>query len=174
MSFARLRASLRSLRFRLLVWNTLVVLVLILVCLLLVRQSAHRARFQLLDDFLSEELDSVCAEIAADSGRPGTLQATIDRHAGFHPRRKLFIQLLDEKENVRWGSIHSPKTPIPHEFPLPLEEPITWEHYRFQERRLPAEKAGSQLVRVGVALHRAQLEMQMITGHSRRRSVRSS
>jgi heavy metal sensor kinase len=151
------------LRFRLTLWNTAVVLVLLLVNLLAVREGLRLALFQTLDEFIQEELDAASKNLTALAEQPDQLQAQFNRQATSHPRRHLFVQLLDNRGTLVWSSEQSPSPALLPADALSFRAPTTVGDWRIVCRQVLLPGHTPLTVRVGCSLTQARLQMDRFT-----------
>jgi heavy metal sensor kinase len=163
MSFDRIKIFLRTLRFGLTLWNTALVLVLLLVNVLAIRAGLQFTLLRMVDGFLDEELYSAVLYFDLLSDKPEQLHGRYDLQATSHPRRRLFVQLLDDHGRLAWASEQSPTADILPESEAPLGKPATVGEQRIVCRRVTAKDGQSMTLRVGCWLGRAQAEMRSFT-----------
>jgi two-component system, OmpR family, heavy metal sensor histidine kinase CusS len=153
MSFERINATLRSLRFRLMLLNAIVVLLASMGTLVGLRAGIQFALVHELDQILAEDLDEIELDLA-EVGEPNSavLLAQLDRKARGHIQHRWFVriraadatQLSAKKRAIEstssgpvaevrvWQSVN---LPLDLEFDDTLtEEPITVNGYRLHDR----------------------------------------
>ena len=145
-------AIFRSLRFRLAVWNTLVLLALVAVTLFIVHEALRVVLLRDVDQRLIEdaaEFRLAFAELYPDNEQE--IYRDMDRKARSHRDERLFLQLLDREGTVKWESRETPRLPI---FDSPVDETLVAESngYRVAQLRLDDEKLPSFIVRAGCSL----------------------
>jgi two-component system heavy metal sensor histidine kinase CusS len=164
MSFDRLRTFLQTLRFRLTLWNTAVVLVLLVVNLAAIRAGLQFTLARSVDEFLIEELNLATLDFNRLSDQPEPLYDCYNRQATSHPRRRLFIQILDDRGQAAWSSEQSPAENDLPASDLVLERPTTVGEYRVVCRRVGGQEAHAPMTLcVGCWLGRAPQDMQRFT-----------
>lgn len=96
MRFGRLDIQFQSLRFRLAAWNTVVVLLMIVVTLLAVREGLRLTLTRELDQLLDE--DALEIQLAVEEFYPDwdLIREEINRKEIGHAHRSLFVQVLDQ------------------------------------------------------------------------------
>jgi heavy metal sensor kinase len=153
----------QTLRFQLTLWNSAVVLALLVLNLLAIRAGLEFVQLQLVDEFLTEELDSAvqgCDRLADD---PDRLHDRYNRQATAHPRRRLFLQLLDDQNRLAWSSEQAPAAnALPASAPA-TGGPATIGGYRIVGRSLPGPHGQVQTLRVGCWLGRAHRDTRRFT-----------
>ncbi len=77
MSFDRLKMFLPSLRFRLTLWNSLVILALLVANLAAIRAGMSFTLARMVDEFLNEELDSAVLDFNRLGGEPGSVHSCL-------------------------------------------------------------------------------------------------
>jgi heavy metal sensor kinase len=141
-----------TLRVRLTVWNTLVVLLITLVALLAVKVGARAALYREADAVLRGEVNEVT--IALRDLHPNT-DAVVDelrRKAAGHEERGWFTQLLNDEGTTLWKSASCPpevvRWPVARE---KIEALVQVGGYRFARRRITDPSDEPFHVRIGMA-----------------------
>ena len=141
-----------TLRVRLTVWNTLVVLLITLVALLAVKVGARAALYREADAVLRGEVNEVT--IALRDLYPNT-DAVVDelrRKAAGHEERGWFTQLLNDEGTTLWKSASCPPEvvhwPVARE---KIEALVQVGGYRFARRRITDPGDEPFHVRIGMA-----------------------
>jgi heavy metal sensor kinase len=163
MPSARAKASLRTLRFRLTLWNTAVLAGLLLVCLLAVRQGLHSTLMRMVDEFLDEELAAATREVHRRAPDWEAVHGLLDRRAAGHPRRGLFVQVFTEDGQYLWGSTHTP--PLDRA-PRPDGEENAFRTrggYRYVHGHVTTGRVRKLVVQVGCSLRRADQDLERYT-----------
>ncbi len=161
MRCAAIRQLFGTLRFRLTVWNTAVGLILVIANLFAAREGLRIVRGRMVDEFINEELDIACDKVRQLAASPEKLHEQLDREASGHPRRALFIQILDAHGNPVWSSVHSPalSAGAGQEAPKVRSQE---EAYRFADRSLDLDGYPVR-IRVGCSTQRSEMEMARFT-----------
>jgi heavy metal sensor kinase len=160
MSFDPLRRLLRTLRVRLTLWNTTVVLVLLIVNLTAIHLGLEFTQLRMVDEFLNEELDSAVLALNRLGGPSPQLHGLYNQQAIGHPRRRLFVQLIDENDRVVWSSAQAPAEDLLPVQVMSLDGPATLGESRIVCRRVQLPDGRPMTLRVGCWLGRAQGDMQ--------------
>lgn len=151
MRFARLDALRRSIRFRLMLWNTGVVLVMALVALWAVREGLRLTLLAELDERLRE--DALEVRLAVEELHPDVqlLQEELNRKAIGHAHAEMFIQLIDRAGQTEMASVNTPEG-APPVMAGSRPDPLSWGDFRLVQ--LPLEVSGlpAVAVRVGSSL----------------------
>ncbi len=164
MLYDRLRTFVQTLRFRLTLWNTAVVLVLLVVNLAAIRAGLQFTLSRMLDVFLVEELDEAVLDFDRLGDDPDQLHSSYNRQATSHPRRHLFIQLIDDKARLAWSSEQTPTPDIVPTSATASGRPITLGEYRIVSREVGGRDARAPMTLiVGCWLGRSQMDMQRFT-----------
>jgi heavy metal sensor kinase len=163
MSFDRLRTFFQPLRFRLTLWNSTVVLVLLVVNLVAIRAGLRFTLSQMVDEFLNEELYSATQDFNRLSDEPERLHRGYNHQAAGHPRRRLFIQLIDDHGRLAWSSEQSPSADVLPVSDLVFGGPATRGEYRIVCGQVVRPDGQSMTLRVGCWLGRAQVDLQRFT-----------
>src|SRR5713101_4401202 len=104
MPSAHLREIFGTLRFRLTVWNTTVVLLFVLATLWGVREELRLFLWKEADDQLLDDASEVKATIEQLYPDSASIYAELDRKATTHSHRGLHVRIFDEAEKVLWTS----------------------------------------------------------------------
>jgi two-component system, OmpR family, heavy metal sensor histidine kinase CusS len=159
MRFERVNTFCQTLRFRLTLWNTAIVLIFLALSLVAIREGLQLTLAQMVDEFINEELYAAIRDADRLGDVPDRLHARFDHQATGHPRRQLFIQLLDNRGELLWSSAQSPP---PDAFPpgeLAFDAPKTVGEYRIICGPLLRPDPKGRTVRVGCSLERAHQDM---------------
>jgi len=141
-----------TLRVRLTIWNTLVVLLVTLAALLAVRFGARAALYREADAVLRGEVNEVA--IALKDLYPNTeaVVAELRRKAAGHEERGWFTQLLNDNGETIWKSDSCPDEvaawPVARE---KIENLVQVKGYRFARRRITDPADEPFHVRIGMA-----------------------
>jgi heavy metal sensor kinase len=153
---------LQTLRFRLTLWNTAVVLVLLVVNLAAIRAGLQIILSQRVDEFLNEELNLADLDFDRLGGEPEQLHSSYNRQATSHPRRHLFVQLFDDQGQLAWSSEQSPPAHLLTSTTASAG-PATVGEYRIVSRRVTLPGGQSMTLHVGCGLERAQRDLRGFT-----------
>jgi heavy metal sensor kinase len=163
MSFDRIRTFFQALRFRLTLWNTAIVLALLVINTLAIRAGLQFMLMQMVDEFLEEELYLAMQYFDLWGDKPEQLHARYNLQAVSHPRRRLFVQLLDEGGGLAWASEQSPAEDILPASAVAFEGPTTVDGHRILCRRAAAPGGSTWTLRIGCSLARAQADRRRFT-----------
>lgn len=135
----------QTLRFRLMAWNALVVVVTAVVTLLGLRAGVHYTLIGELDQLLTEDAREIeLALVNIQSAASPVLQAQLDRKDAGHAQHKWFVQLINSRSEVLYQSQHAPRELAV----LPaVPKPRTIGDWRVFDRTLP-----TLTIRVGSSL----------------------
>lgn len=147
----RIRHRLGTLRFRLLLWNSLVLILASAVLLLGVRASLRYLLLAEVDELLREDAEQVRLTIQAMGHDLPALRAETDRQAESHRQRGLFISIWNQDGVRLWKSGEPP--PAIDAKPLfgRWAVPFTAGEHRVREDRLASPVGGIANVRVGTS-----------------------
>jgi heavy metal sensor kinase len=159
MSFDRLKTLLPTLRFRLTLWNTAIVLALLVVNLAAIRAGLQFTMMRMVDEFLREEMYLAIQYLDILGDKPDQLHVRYDLQATSHPRRRLFVQLLDDRGQLAWSSEQSPEENTLPASAAALANPATVDGYRILCRRAVSPGGQAMMLRVGCGLERAQADL---------------
>jgi two-component system, OmpR family, heavy metal sensor histidine kinase CusS len=149
MRFERLNRFTHTLRFRLTLWNSVVVLVAGLVTLIGLREGVRLTLIRELDQLLLEDLKEIQLALREDPDTQSlTLSEQLDRKAQGHSQHEWFAQLVGPDGSLHYSSKNAPSLTILSSRRLDIH-PSTIQKWRVVEA--PAG-AGSVRARVGVSL----------------------
>jgi heavy metal sensor kinase len=157
MSFPRLR----TLRFRLVAWNTLVVLLIVLPTLVLVRERfgtlVHHEIGRILDEDISE-IKIAIKQFPTDMPR---LYKGLQRQARGHARHGWFVQFFNKEGDLLWESENTPED-LPE---LPTDQPFRMDvdTHRLVQERLNEAGVPAVMVRVGSSLQPVEEDLSLLT-----------
>jgi heavy metal sensor kinase len=163
MSFDRLKTFVQTLRFRLTLWNTALVLGLLVVNLAAIRAGLQFTLAKMMDEFLEEELYSAAIDFDLLGANPEQLHVRYNLQATSHPRRHLFVQLIDEHGRLVWSSEQSPPTETLPVRGVASGKPATVGEMRIICRQVTAPDGQKLMLRVGCGLGRAQADTKRFT-----------
>src|SRR5690242_17086937 len=101
---SNLREIFGTLRFRLTVWNTAVVLVFVLTTLWGVREGLRLVLWKEADDQLQEDAREIVETIEKEYPYWDKIEKELDRKATTHTHRGLHIRIFDEQGDIKWTS----------------------------------------------------------------------
>jgi len=163
MPYAHLKEIFGTLRFRLTVWNTAVVLIFVVATLWGVREELRlflwkEADDQLLDD--ASEVKATIEQLYPDSAR---IYAELDRKATTHSHRGLHVRIFDEVDKVLWTSKNAPTVPHPTALFRHGLTPVTAGHFRLVH--IKTDKAGvpPYMIRVGTSFEPLEADIAHVT-----------
>jgi len=145
----RLRAT--SLRTRLTLWNTVVVILLTTITLLIVRFSARSALYADCDAELRAASREIALAVQELSGDEARLVAEMRRKVVSHEERGWFLHLLTADGTTVWKSDHCPADVVNYP-PVDVEQvEVVGQvgHYHYARTRIDRPSGQSYLVRVG-------------------------
>lgn len=152
MSFERLSHLSRTLRFRLMVWNTVVVLLTGIAILIVLREGVRLSLLHEIDEILLEDLKEIALAVKEAHARDDTpLREELDRKARGHIRHKWFAQFIDSGGRSLWESVDAPRLAATPRITEPVR-PFTAGNFRVAEDRLSRSVDGATTVRVGESL----------------------
>jgi heavy metal sensor kinase len=154
MPFGRLRDLFSTLRFRLLVWVTVVVMVMVAVTMVTVRVVVRRALLAEFNRLLMEEADGVALSVEQlypDEARLNrSLQNKVDALARREWFREWFIEVYSADKQTRILASHNvPARLAPLSVAVEPDEPVDLDGYRVVVRRLTAGNGTILYVRCG-------------------------
>jgi len=140
-----------SLRTRLTLWNTAVVILLTTVTLLVVRFSARSILYARADEELRAASREIAMAVQELGDQESPLVAEMRRKASSHEERGWFLHLLTADGTTVWKSDHCPADVVNYP-PMDVEQvEVVGQvgHYRYARTRIDRASGASYLVRVG-------------------------
>src|SRR5262249_28013873 len=151
-----------TLRFRLVAWNTLVVLLIVLPTLVLVREIAGRLVHHEIGRILDEDISEIKIRIKQFPTDMPRVYKGLQRQARGHARHGWFVQFFDDRGKVVWESENTPED-LPADLPTdqPFREDV--DTYRLVQERLNEPGIQALVVRVGSSLRLAEDDLALLT-----------
>lgn len=157
-----LKGIVGTLRFRLLAWNTAVVLLMVLPTLIGVREAMRHTLRHELDQLLLEDALEVDLLVRQLQNSPEELHQELTLQARGHAHRGWFVQLFDAEGGLVWQTGMPPDLVLPP--PTRRGTVIDVDGYRVAEARLAEGTARlAAFVRVGSSLEELQSDMALLT-----------
>jgi heavy metal sensor kinase len=111
MFFERLSVIVRSLRFRLMLWNAGAVALTGVAILFAVREGVRRTLVRELDEVLKEDLREIELYLQDPQYDWTALTEELNRKAQGHDFHGWFVQFYDQASQPAWSSLHTPELP---------------------------------------------------------------
>jgi signal transduction histidine kinase len=156
----------KTLRFRLMVWNTGLVLAAAMACFIGVREGLRRTLISGMDAVLTADVREVSLDVAdlhttaADlraaaqtkgSSPAARLLEALNRKESVHEHNGWFVELLDGDDRRLWASDLTPKLGAPDRARHELV-PVSWSGYRVVEEKQLAAHGRPLRIRVGAPM----------------------
>lgn len=150
MPFApRLREIFATLRFRLVVWITLIVFFMVVATNIGVREMEQRALSHSYDQFLLDSVDDVHASVLrVGMDHPNQLFEELGEKVKANKKRSWFLQLFDAKKRLIWSSDDAPSM-APPAFAGEANGPFLREEHRIYEKKLQGASGNDYYIRCG-------------------------
>jgi heavy metal sensor kinase len=151
MLFEQVSSIVRSLRFRLMAWNTGVVILSVVATLIALREGMRLTLISEMDQVLSDDADEMLLALEAHYPDLQQVYEEMNRKARGHIHSGLFVQLLEPSGSVLWSSVNTP--PVQHvSFPEQAgNRRFTKGGYRAVQRQTDKITVPAYTVRVGVS-----------------------
>jgi heavy metal sensor kinase len=160
MPFAPLNPVFGTLRFRLMLWNTAVVLLMVLPTLVVVRETLRHTLRHELDQLLREDVLEVDLLARQLRDSPEELRQELTLKARSHAHRGWFVQLFDGDGGLVWQAA-TPEIDLPP--PARRGAAIDVGGYRVAEAAFERPTASVAFVRVGSSLEELQRDVALLT-----------
>ena len=136
-----------SLRFRLMAWNAVVVVVTACVTLFALREGVKITLIRELDQLLQEDVNEIAIALSEHEGT-AALHEYLDRKDSGHAEHDWFAELIDPNGTVQYETKHAPPAEVWND--TNLQTAHTVNDWRLLSQTLP----GSDIrIRVGASLH---------------------
>jgi len=152
----------RSLRFRLTVWNTAVALLMVLFALWGVRVGLRFVLWQEADEQLIEDAREIGLFYAENYPDLDKIHEELYRKAETHTHRGLHVRIFDERHSVLWTSPNAPPVPFPTDLIKYGLKPTTAGHFRLVHVSPPGV-APKVTIRVGTSFEPLENDVALIT-----------
>jgi two-component system, OmpR family, heavy metal sensor histidine kinase CusS len=146
----RLREVLYTLRFRLVLWTTLVVFFMVVATNILVREVEQDALVHGYDQFLMDSVEDVCLSVARfePDNHKVLIQELADKVKA-NKNRSWYVQVFDEKKRaLLWGNEDAPVLDVP-EFAGDTRGPYDEKKHRVYEKKFTPSTGEAYVVRCG-------------------------
>jgi heavy metal sensor kinase len=163
MPSAHLKEVFGTLRFRLTIWNTAVVLVFVLVTLWGVREGLRLEFWKEADVQLLEDAGEIKETIERFDANLPTIKEELDRKATTHTHRGLHIRIFDEHDVLLYASPNAPPAPLPLELFKYGMQPVTSGQYRLIHFKLTKPVYPAWSVRVGTSFAPLEADIEQVT-----------
>ena len=161
MLFERLRGVSRTLRFRLMAWNTGVMLLMVLPTLFLIREGFRRLVHYEFDRILAEDINEIKLSIKQLYPDLPKLYEELRRRAQGHAHHGWFVQLFHGDYTPLWQSLSTPDD-VPD---LETDQPsrLDADPYLLVQDRLNQPGIPPIVIRVGSSLRLIQEDVRLLT-----------
>ncbi len=163
MPSAHLKEIVRTLRFRLTMWNTAVVLVFVLVTLWGVRVGLRLVLWNEADDQLVEDAREVKETIEQLYPDRDKIYDELNRKATTHTHRGLHIRIFDQNGDVIFTSANAPAEPFSKELFQYGMTPVTAGHYRLVHIHTDKPGVPPYTIRVGTSFEPLEADVAQVT-----------
>lgn len=161
---AHFKPVVQSLRFKLTIWNTLVVLLVAAFALVSVRQGLHFMLLRETDDVLREEAAEILLAIEQSYPDREALYHELKRKSVVHQERGWFVQLLDAEGTEVWASPSTPELVLQSSTGFARGARfLTVGPYRIAQRRLERRGLPEYVVRVGTSTEFINRDVDKVT-----------
>jgi heavy metal sensor kinase len=137
MRFASPRELFGTLHFRLTVWNTVTVLLMVVVTLLGVREGLRLALLHETDQMLQDDALEMALDVQEYWPDQELIHHELERKASTHAHSGLFVQMVDGEGRVRWQTLAAPSEQPWTGHKARSARPFTSGDFRLVERPVP-------------------------------------
>jgi signal transduction histidine kinase len=156
--------GIRTLRFRLVFWNTLVLFLIVSATLAAVREGVRLSLYQEFENQLREDMGEVLLTIRQIWPDEADLRAELERKAVTHRKRGWWARFYNPAGEIVWASANAPYPVLPVDpLKVPMDEIVSYGSYRMIHRRLGEAGLPDRIVRVGVNLEAIEADLSQLT-----------
>ncbi|MFO0866791.1 MAG: hypothetical protein U0744_19495, partial [Gemmataceae bacterium] len=154
MPFGPLNRLFPTLRIRLILWLTAVVLLLVIVTFVMVQHFFGRAIRADFNQKLLSDLAAVKSDLAEFHDEEDKLHTALNKKVHTHPFQQWFVEIFDDHGGIIWSTPSGPKLPSynPANAGLLLDDG----EFRYVDERIEEPEKKGRIIRVGSS--RASLE----------------
>lgn len=153
----------RSLRFRLVLWNSLTLFTVVILTLLGLRAALWITVLQELDDRLIEDTKATRLIIERFYPNDSLIHQELELNAEGHAISEWFVQLLDGTGNVIWQTKETPDLPPLRSVPMSGPSTFTIDDIRLHQARVDLPDCPVKMVRVGSTLGHLAEDLTQLT-----------
>lgn len=147
------RTLVRTLRFRLMAWNAVVVLLTAIAVLATLREGVRSALYHELDQLHAEDTRQIALMLGERPFDIANFRETLEQHATGHQQHGWFVALFDPAGDLLWASENAPHEALKVNRANQGDGVSETEDARFLHTRFLSPVAGIAAVHVGSHLH---------------------
>ncbi len=163
MQFERFKHVYQSLRFRLTLWNSAVVLLTAVAALFALREGLRVTLMREIDQQLTEDAQEI--ELAIQDFYPNfnQIREELNRKAEGHKAHGLFVRLLGPKNEEIWMTAHPPGYELPEIDPSDEANLVTAGNYRLARQHVELKDGTIFRIRIGTSLEFVENDVARLT-----------
>lgn len=148
-----LKTTSQTLRFRLMVWNAIVVVLAAGATLAGLREGVRYALYHEVDQLLAEDMRQIVLMLNERPVDLDDMRQTLEQHAEGHLQHGWFVTFLGpEQQQVVWASAKAPTDALHYTKQISDSRPIEIGSIRFIQHQLAMPEEGIAAIRVGTSL----------------------
>lgn len=147
-----LKTASQTLRFRLMVWNAIVVVLAAGATLAGLREGVRYALYHEVDQLLAEDMRQIVLMLDERPVDVNDMRQTLEQHAEGHLQHGWFVTFLGADNNVVWASAKAPVDAVEYAKQISDSRPIEVSSFRFIQHNLAKPEEGIAAIRVGSSL----------------------
>ncbi|MDB5385290.1 MAG: histidine kinase [Planctomycetaceae bacterium] len=159
----RIRELVGSLRFRLTLWNTATVLMMVLFTLWAVREGLRFSLRHEADEQLVEDADEVRLIFERFYPDMEPIQDELNLKAISHTHRGFYVRLFDENRELRWTSKNAPNYLFPEWVLNTIDKPLSYDDYRIIQMHPRKKQVPRWTIRVATSYKLLENEVGRLT-----------
>lgn len=152
-----------TLRFRLSLWNTAIVLLMVVITLIGVREGLRLALLNETDELMREDAAETSLTVAEFYPDLRRIEHELSRKVDTHGHRKLYLKLTEASGQLLWEGGAAPDPPLPYLAPDDPFGPKTFGLFRLMQRRIERPGMPPLTLQVGVTLELLQADVAKLT-----------
>lgn len=163
MHFAQLKSLVRSLQFRLMAWNTAVVLLTVLITLFAVREGLRLAMRSEIEALVREDVAELWQAAGDFKDRPDDLGGELERTARRHVHHRLFVNLMNRSGQMEHAAGVAPPPEVMQNLSAIGPQMTYWANYLVTKRDLGDAGLPGRVLILGCAVDHIDRRVRMIT-----------
>ncbi|MCC9608230.1 HAMP domain-containing histidine kinase [Blastopirellula sp. JC732] len=147
-----LQTTSQTLRFRLMVWNAIVVVLAAGATLAGLREGVRFALYHEVDQLLAEDTRQIVLMLDERPVDIADMYQTLEQHAEGHIQHGWFVEFLGADGKVVWASAKAPEEALNYAKPISDSRPIEVGSIRFAQHKLDKPSEGIVAIRLGTSM----------------------
>jgi signal transduction histidine kinase len=163
MQFEQIKNVYRSLRFRLTLWNSAVVLLTAVAALFALREGLRVTLMREIDQQLSEDAQEIALAIRDFYPKLEQIPRELDRKAEGHKAHQLFVYVIDPNGKTLWATPGAPQHDLPDIEPSDAPNLMTDGNFRLARQHVKVSDGQVFRIRIGTSLDFVENDVSRLT-----------